>query len=99
LRAVCLPARPYFNMNYLKEELEKVKKETKEKIITLILAGFGLAAALAWNEAIQSLFSFLFPKTNGIIGKFVYAAVITAVVVLITLQLKKIADQNNKKKE
>jgi len=58
-----------------------------------------LAAALAWNEAIQSLFSFLFPKTNGIIGKFVYAAVITAVVVLITLQLKKIADQNNKKKE
>lgn len=86
-------------MALLKEELEKVKKETKEKIITLILAGFGLAAALAWNEAIQSLFNFLFPKTNGLIGKFVYAAVITVIVVIITFQLNKIAGQNNKKKE
>ncbi|OGZ35117.1 MAG: hypothetical protein A3A94_00535 [Candidatus Portnoybacteria bacterium RIFCSPLOWO2_01_FULL_43_11] len=78
-------------MKPLKEELEKIKRETQEKIFTLILAGFGLVAALAWNDAIQSLFNFLFPKTNGIIGKFAYAIIITIIVVLITLQLKKIS--------
>ena len=42
------------------EEIKKTKRELKEKTITLILGGFGLVAALAWNDAIQSFFNTFF---------------------------------------
>lgn len=70
-------------------EIQKTKKAMREKMLTLILAGFGLVAALAWNDAIQTLFKVLFPKSEGVIGKFVYAVIITVLVVIISLQLKK----------
>jgi len=75
------------------KEIEKTQKEVREKMITLILAGFGLVAALAWNDAIQALFNTLFPKGGGVIGKFVYAALITIIVAIISLQLKKTSEK------
>ena len=62
-------------------------------MITLVLAGFGLVAALAWNDAIQTLFSALFPKSGGVFGKFAYAMLITVIVVIISLQLKRISEK------
>ena len=79
-------------MNKLKK-IEETQKEIKEKMLTLILAGFGLVAALAWNDAIQTLFKVIFPKSEGVIGKFIYAVIITILVVVITLQLKKISEK------
>jgi hypothetical protein len=78
----------------VRETLNKTKKAFMEKMITLILGGFGLVAALAWNEAIKSLFDVLFKKSNGIIGKFVYAALITFIVVIVSLRLKKISENS-----
>ena len=52
------------------KEIKKAQREVKEKMITLVLDGFGLVAALAWNDAIQALFSALFPKSGGVVGKF-----------------------------
>lgn len=48
------------------------------------MAGLGLVAGLAWNDAIKSLIDavFTFSRT-GIIAQFAYAVLITAVVVLI----------------
>ena len=64
-------------------------------MITLILGGFGVVAALAWNDAIQSFFNAFFPKESGsLVGKFIYAAIITFVVVFVSLQLKKISEKN-----
>jgi len=77
-------------------DLKETKKAVKEKMFTLILAGFGLVAALAWNDAIQTLFKVLFPKSEGVIGKFVYALLVTLIVVFITLQLKKISGEDEK---
>lgn len=79
----------------LKKEVEKTKKEFKEKIVTLILGGFGLVAALAWNEAIKTLFETFFPKRDELVGKFIYAFVVTFVVVVLTLQLRKIFGQED----
>jgi len=79
-------------MNKLKK-IEETQKEIKEKMLTLILAGFGLVASLAWNDAIQTLFKVIFPKSEGVIGKFIYAVIITILVVVITLQLKKISEK------
>lgn len=75
----------------IKNEVGEVKREFKEKVITLVLGGFGLVTALAWNEAIKTLFETLFPKKSELIGKFVYAAIVTVIVVLLSLQLKKIS--------
>jgi len=80
----------------IKKSLDRIK-ETKdavrEKMATLILGGFGLVAALAWNDAIQTLFSTLFPKSNGLAGKVAYAVTVTIIVVFISLRLKKISEQ------
>lgn len=81
-------------MKKIFEEIKKTKDATKEKMVTLILAGFGLVAALAWNDAIQTLFNSLFPKNQEIIGKFLYAFLITIIVVIISLQLQKISKEN-----
>lgn len=80
------------NMDPLKQ-IQETQKAVKEKMLTLILGGFGLVAALAWNDAIQTLFNNLFPQSNGLVGKFVYAILITAIVVIISLRLKKISEQ------
>lgn len=75
------------------KHIKSTEKEVREKMITLILGGFGLVAALAWNDAIQALFNQLFPKSNGLAGKFVYAVLVTVIVVIISLRLKKLSEQ------
>ena len=77
----------------VKKETEAVKKEFKEKTLTLILGGFGLVAALAWNEAIKSLFETLLPKSSALIGKFVYAIIVTVIVVFISYFLRKVSQE------
>ena len=68
---------------------EEAQKATRKTFITLILGGFGLVAALAWNDAIQGLLNELLPKQSGLIGKFFYAIVITLIVVILSSQLGK----------
>ena len=70
------------------EEKKSLKVEILEKISTLATAGFGLVAALAWNDAIQALFTQWFPAPGeGILTKLSYALLITILVVLVTIQL------------
>lgn len=75
------------------DKIKETKKEVKEKMLTLILAGFGLVAALAWNDAIQTLFKVLFPKSEGVVGKFAYAVIVTVLIVFISSNLKKISEK------
>ena len=77
----------------IKNEIKKINEELKEKTLTLILGGFGLVAALAWNEAIKTLFETFFPKENALIGKFIYAIIVTIIVVLVSLQFRKISEK------
>lgn len=61
--------------------------EILEQIASLMTAGFGLVAALAWNEAIQDLFAAIFPKPNLWVEKFIYAILITTIVVIFTAKI------------
>lgn len=71
-----------------KKEQKSLKIEILEKVSALATAGFGLVAALAWNDAIKKLFTQIFPQPGGnIVVLFVYAAVITIIVVIITVYL------------
>ncbi|HCJ52835.1 MAG TPA: hypothetical protein DIS62_01230 [Candidatus Kerfeldbacteria bacterium] len=75
-----------------------IKKELEQRTIGYIVAAFGLVAGLAWNDAIKSLIEYLIPvSANSIWIKFGYAAVITAVVVLITLYLLNLVKRDSTK--
>lgn len=77
------------------------RKELIEQLITLSSSGFGLVAALAWNEAIQGFVkeyvNIFLPDPSGVISKFFYALLITLFAVLITYQLSRIASKINSK--
>ncbi|MBI4135375.1 hypothetical protein HY477_01425 [Candidatus Uhrbacteria bacterium] len=75
---------------------KSIKIEIVEKLSTLMAAGFGLVAALAWNDAIQSLFQAIFPSASNVVAKFIYAVLITVLVVLVTTRLARLADRLKK---
>ena len=69
-----------------------MKKEIITQVSTLVSAAFGFVAALAWNTAIQSLFA-----VGGALhfladyGPWVYAVFVTAVAVLVTIYIGRLA--------
>ncbi len=74
--------------------LHEAKDAVKDKILTGVMMAFSVVAALAWNDAIQSLLKVILPENSGgIIGKFIYALIITAVVAIISLRLGKITEK------
>lgn len=78
-----------------KQEEKHFHQELIQQMVTLSTSGFGLVAALAWNETVQAFvqdyIQKLYPNQSGIISKFIYALVITFLAVLITYQLSKLA--------
>lgn len=77
-----------------KKEEKSLKAELLSQMLTLATSGFGLVAALAWNQAIQDFvkeFVQPFFPQEAIYYKFVYAILITVLAVLITYQLSKLA--------
>lgn len=66
---------------------------------SLITSAFALVAALAWNDAIQNLFKFLYPPPGAnanrvtgqeVTGTFLYAVVVTLIVVAVIFYLTKL---------
>jgi hypothetical protein len=77
----------------IQKNVQEIRKEFKKQTANLILNGFSFVAALAWNEAVKSLFEFIFPKKGELIGKFSYAILATFLVVLVSRSLKKLSDE------
>lgn len=75
------------------EERASIQREVRGQIVTLLLSGLGLVAALAWNEAVLGLFRQLFPQGGGLVYKFGYAVVVTIIIVIASIQLRKFADK------
>ena len=77
-------------------------RELAEQLVTLSTSGFGLVAALAWNEAIQAFvkdyIQRFYPDQSGAISKFIYAIFITLFAVLVTYQLSKLSSRFGIKK-
>lgn len=77
-----------------KNETKTFKKEILEKMLTLATSGFGLVAALAWNELIKELVGqYIKPLVggaSGIISLAIYAVLITVLAVVVTYNLSRL---------
>jgi len=74
---------------------QKLELELREKAAGYITAAFGLVAGLAWNDAIKSLIEYWFPlDKNSIAAKFIYAVLITVVLVIVSSYLIRMFKRN-----
>ena len=84
----------------LTKEARQFKKEFAERLLKLVTSGFGLVAALAWNELIKEVIKTyvepIFGKDSGIISLLIYALAVTFLAVFVTYQLSKIVKEENK---
>lgn len=81
----------------LRKETNQFKRSFAKKSLTLVTSGFGLVAALAWNEVIKEIVNEfikpLFGESSGLISLLIYAVLITFLAVLVTYNLARIAEK------
>ena len=84
------------------EEQKSLQAEMIKQMITLSTSGFGLFAALAWNNVIQEFFKVYItkwlPQGGGVLSLFLYAIIVTTIAVLVTYQLSKLLKATDAKK-
>lgn len=84
-----------------KREEKKLHVELISQMLTLATSGFGLVAALAWNDTIKAFVETYIEPTipgSGLLSRFIYAVLITALAVFITYQLSRISARFQAKK-
>ncbi|MDO8523541.1 MAG: DUF5654 family protein [bacterium] len=75
-----------------------LREELKKQTLGYVVGALGLVAGLAWNEAIKGSIEYLFPLgQNSLLAKFVYALLITVVVVIFTNYVIGIGSVDEKK--
>lgn len=84
-----------------REEVRKYQLAVVRQMLKLATSGFGLVAALAWNELIKTTIN-EYVKTkisvgSGIISLAIYAIIVTFLAVFVTLQLSQLAEKLEKK--
>lgn len=83
------------------EENKRLHVEVVRQMLTLATSGFGLVAALAWNNVIQEFVNSYvkqwLPQSSGVISLLIYAVIVTTLAVLVTLQLSKVLEKLEKK--
>jgi hypothetical protein len=72
-----------------------------KQMLVLATSGFGLVAALAWNEVVKEVVDHYikpyFPDSYGLISLIIYAFFITFLAVAVTLQLSRLQAAFEKK--
>ena len=78
---------------------KKLHKEIVRQMLTLATSGFGLVAALAWNNLIQEIINnyikIYLPGNAGLISLIIYAVIITIIAVFVTVQLSSLLEKLN----
>ena len=76
-----------------------MKREIRQRTIGYILTAFGLIAGLAWNDAVKSLIEYFFPfDKDTIFIKFIYAVLITFILVILSVYLIKLVGEKKEEK-
>lgn len=87
--------------NYLVRRMRSFTGEIVAQLLTLATSALGLVAALAWNDAVQAMFKEYFPASSGVTGRFVYALLLSLVIIIITINLTRLAQyaKNGRRKD
>lgn len=80
---------------------EEFVESTRENMTYFLVTAFGIVVAFAWNDAFKALIEEYFPVAqNGVWPQFLYAIIITILLVIITaVALKYIGDKKDKNRE
>lgn len=70
---------------------KSIRLEALERTSDLITAALSLVAALAWNDAVQTLFKMLFGEAASVYAKFLYAVLVTLVIITVTRYLTRLS--------
>lgn len=85
-------------MRKVKKHFSGLKQEILKQMLTLATSGFGLVAALAWNEVIKEVVgNYIKPVvggSSGIISLLTYAVLVTLLAVVVTYNLTKVVKKN-----
>lgn len=81
--------------------MASTKKELRKQLIGEMLklstSGFGLVAALAWNELIKEVVTqYIKPlagESSGILSLLIYAVIVTMLAVVVTYNLSKLRNK------
>ncbi|HEX9722068.1 MAG TPA: DUF5654 family protein [Candidatus Paceibacterota bacterium] len=77
---------------------KKFKQEFRARTVGFIATALGLVVGLAWNDAVASLIAVVFPiDKNSIIAKFLYAGILTVVVVTVIVLLMRFMEEKEEK--
>ena len=80
------------------KESQKLHVEVVKQMVTLSTSGFGLVAALAWNNLIQEFINSYIkrwlPQSGGVISLLIYAVLVTILAVLVTYNLSKLVKKS-----
>ena len=86
-----------------KKEIKKYQLAVVKQMLTLATSGFGLVAALAWNELIRTFINDYIRTRisvgSGIISLTIYAIFVTIIAVAITLQLSRMVERLGEKEK
>ena len=78
------------------EKPTTLKQEVLDKIAALVTAAFGLVAALAWNDAIKTIFKEIFGESSTVVPMLMYAIIVTIIaVILIIIVARAVAKAKN----
>ena len=84
-------------MSKEKQTRKRLHIAVLKQMVTLATGGFGLVAALAWNNVIQEFVATAIkpylPQGSGIISLMVYAVLITMLAVTTTIYLSKLIEK------
>ncbi|MBI2268601.1 MAG: hypothetical protein HYU80_04175 [Candidatus Blackburnbacteria bacterium] len=83
--------------NQMTQKEKKFHLELIRQMLQLATSGFGLAAALAWNDTIKTLIDeYIKPyasQGSGLLSQVIYTLAVTALAVTITYQLTKVKER------
>lgn len=90
-------------MNEVSKKARKYQLAVVNQMLKLATSGFGLVAALAWNELIKTAINDYIRNRisigSGIISLAIYAIIVTVLAVTVTLQLSKLAERLEEKEK